>query len=85
MPNNELLRDMREIDPTVIESLGAILKPFKTVTVSISTEKSSSISLIRPLLHALMSSCRSGDVPSPGLHELRETMFNDLDKRLVIS
>lgn len=68
---------------SVVEELSKFLKPFKDSTAVMSTEKSSSVSLIRPLMKQLMNHCRQGDASIACIHELRETIYNDLDKRLV--
>ena len=81
LQNNDLLREMREIDTQVVEELSLILKPFKDCTMVMSTESSSSVSLIRPLLKKLMCHCRDGNTSVASLHELKETIYNDLDKR----
>ena len=83
LQNSDLLRDMRAIDIELIESLRDLLKPFKDVTVVMSSESSSSISLIRPLIKQLMENCDNSKVeemPAP-LHEMRQTIYNDLETR----
>ena len=60
---NDILREWRAVDPDVIDELIQVLAPFKTVTVLMSTEKSSSISLIRPLIHQLMDRLRASSPP----------------------
>ena len=72
------------MDPVCIEAVAEILKPFKEATTIMSTETSSSISLIRPLMLELMSSCRQltigEDVPA-SIREMGETIRNDLETR----
>ena len=78
-----LLKDIRLIDTELCGQLCKQLKPSKEVTVVMSTETSSSISLVRPLLKQLMSLCNNSgaDEMAASLHELRQTIFNDLDTR----
>lgn len=72
------------MDPVCIEAVAEILEPFKEATAIMSTETSSSISLIRPLMLELMSSCRQltigEDVPA-SIREMGETIRNDLETR----
>lgn len=66
-----------------METLRDLLKPFKEATVVMSTETSSSISLIRPLMKKLLSLCNNhgvGEMPA-ALHEMRQIMYNDLEAR----
>lgn len=82
---NELLKVMNQIAFDEVEALTAILKPFKHVTELMSTETSSSISLIRPLLHQLIGLVKP-DVTlndSPTIHRAKAVMFHDLESRLV--
>ena len=72
------------MDPVCIEAVAEILEPFKEATAIMSTETSSSISLIRPLMLELMTSCRQltigEDVPA-SIREMGETIRNDLETR----
>ena len=72
------------MDPVCIEAVAEILEPFKEATAIMSTETSSSISLICPLMLELMSSCRQltigEDVPA-SIREMGETIRNDLETR----
>lgn len=81
--NNDMLRQMNAVDIDFVEKLCTILKPFKEITLVMSSESSSCISLIRPLLDQLMKLCTStpehGD--SPCIHEMKHTIFNDLESR----
>lgn len=75
----------REIDPEVVEML-KILKPFKEITRVMSTESSSSISLIRPLHQQMMRNLRepTSEISlRASIHEMREIIRNDLETRLV--
>lgn len=78
------MRDWRDVDLEFIKMLCQILKPFKEATVIMSTESSASISLVRPLLHQLMAHCQAQSASmhsQPALHELCETIKNDLESR----
>ena len=72
------------MDPVCIGAVAEILEPFKEATAIMSTETSSSISLICPLMLELMSSCRQltigEDVPA-SIREMGETIRNDLETR----
>lgn len=85
LQKNDILGDIRDIDTAILDELSNVLKPFKNVTVVMSTELSSSVSLIRPLMRQLMVKCRE---PSsnhiPAIHEVKETIHNNLENRLVL-
>jgi hypothetical protein len=72
---------MNGVDVDVVEQLCALLKPFKMVTVIMSTETSSSISLLRPLLHQLMEHAKPevGDIPV--IHQTKAAIYHDMEKR----
>jgi hypothetical protein len=74
---------VRAIDTEIVEALCTLLKPYKDVTMVMSTESSSSISLIRPLLKQLMALCDNTAAPemAPAIHEMRQTLYNDLEAR----
>lgn len=70
-------------DIPVLEQLKSLLEPFKEATITMSTESSSSVSLIRPLLHSLINICKPdpqlNDVPV--IHQAKAVMYHDLEKR----
>ena len=74
---------MNTVDINLLEEICKLLKPFKDVTTVMSTESSSSVSLIRPLLMQLKDHCK----PTPELedlpliHEAKAAMFHDLETR----
>lgn len=74
---------MRAIDTSILESVCALLKPFNEATIVMSTESSSSVSLVRPLLKQLMASCdnKGADNMPASLRELRQRIYNDLELR----
>ena len=76
---------MRMIDTQLIEALRDTLAPFKTVTLVMSSESSSTASLIRPLHKQLMAICvdDSKDYYDSSLNEMKMTIHNDLDTRYV--
>ena len=87
LQNKTLLQKWREIDPEVIDELVEVLKPFKEITRVMSTESSSSISLIRPLHQQIMKNLRKPTTTESthrsSLHDMKETIRNDMEKRSV--
>ena len=83
LQHQELLKQIEMADVEILEMLEALLAPFKAVTLTMSTESSSSISLMRPLLHKLMTSCKPdvslGDLNV--IHEAKAAMYHDLKTR----
>lgn len=76
--NRDLLR---QID--LSEKVRDLLAPFKEATVVISSEISSSVSLIRPLLHKLLNVCRPTPEleDSPLIHRAKAVLYHDLETR----
>lgn len=77
---------MRQIDLSdndLLERLKQLLKPFKDVTVLMSSETSPTISLIRPLLSQLMRSVKPDSaLEDPAVvHEAKAFIYFDLDSR----
>lgn len=76
------MRAHNGIDIEVMELLCGILKPFKDVTNVMSTETSSSISLVRPLLHQLLELSKPGSASDPGvINNVKAGIHHDLEKR----
>ena len=79
------MKTLRGVETEILELLCDLLKLFKEVTVVMSTESSSSISLIRPLQKQLMELCDNSKIPPgtfpPAIHDMRQTLFNDLERR----
>lgn len=84
--NYDLGRELGTIDIRVMEVLRNLLRPFKDATVVMSTESSSSISLIRPLMKQLMRQCDNTGVEglAPSIHQVRQIIFNDMETRCVL-
>lgn len=81
----DLLKVMNNIDIDVLEKIVAILKPFKEVTVIMSSESCSSISLIRPLIHQLLKTVKPlpDDSDEPVIHQAKAYIYHDLEKRYL--
>ena len=76
------MRLHNSIDVGIMEQLCQLLKPFKDVTVIMSTETSSSISLIRPLLHQLIENVKpTPDVDPTIIHQMKAAIYHDLETR----
>ena len=83
----DLLKVMSQVDIDVLEKITDLLKPFKDATTIMSSETSSSVSLIRPLTHSLMTKIK----PDPAnedptvIHTAKATLYHDLEMRLAFS
>lgn len=77
----DLIRMNNAIDLDLMERLCQLLKPFKDVTLVISSEKSSSISLVRPLLSQLLSATVPSPNDLPMMNQVKATIHHDLEKR----
>lgn len=74
-----------KIDIEVLEDVAKVLLPFKEVTTIMSTESSSSISLIRPLLSSLMEHAKPSQGDSRMVHQSKAAIYHDLQKRLELT
>lgn len=83
LKSKDLLKQVEMSDVEILERMKNMLLPFKEVTTIISTESSSSVSLIRPLLHKLLQCCKPDtDLDDPAVvHEARATLYHDLELR----
>lgn len=73
------------LDMEAMELLCSLLKPFKDVTTIMSSESSSSISLMRPLLYRLMELSKPGSATDPGIiNNVKAGIHHDLEKRFVL-
>lgn len=77
------MKVMNKVDVTILEDVVSLLKPFYDVTNIMSSETSSSVSLIRPLHNQLMQVSK----PDPALenptaiHTAKASIFHDLETR----
>lgn len=72
----------RSISVEQLEEIVTLLKPFKEVTVMMSTEQSSTISLIRPILIQLMEVCKPvPNVDSTIIHTAKAAIYHDMETR----
>lgn len=79
---NDLIRLHNHIDIEVMEEIIEVVKPFKDTTQIMSTETSSSISLIRPLFHEMLEATKPmPDIDRNIIHEMKASMFHDLETR----
>lgn len=71
------------IDLDLLEKCAAILKPFKDVTVIMSSETSTTASLIRPLLHQLLTHVKpNADSNDPRIvHQSKAALYHHLELR----
>ena len=66
----------------MMEAIQNTMRPFKDVTVIMSSEHTSTASLIRSLHITPMNGCRSNtEYDNTAHHEMRMTMLHDLEKR----
>ena len=76
------MRLYNSLDIEQLEEMCELLKQFKDVTLIMSSEKSSSVSLIRPLLHQLLENTKPlPDVNIPLVHQTKAAIYHDLEKR----
>ena len=72
----------RSISVEQLEEIVTLLKPFKEVTVMMSTEQSSTISLICPILIQLMEVCKPvPNVDSTIIHTAKAAIYHDMETR----
>lgn len=70
------------LDIALLDEMCVLLKPFKDVTQILTTEKSSSISLLRPLLNQLLEHVKPQvDVNTPIIHQTKALIHHDLETR----
>ena len=75
----DLIRDHGRLDMDLLESCVEVLKPFKDVTVLMSSEISATAPLIKPLLSQLMGLSKPESDDPPSRHQA--TFYHDLEKR----
>lgn len=74
---------MGQVDLEVLDNCSSILRPFKDVTVLMSSESTTTASLIRPLLHQLVAHSKptaEAEDP-PVIHQARAALYHDLETR----
>lgn len=81
----DMLRNHSRIDIDLLERFTLVLKPFKDVTVLMSTQVNVSSSLVKPLLNQLMKHAKPKDSEPPVLHQAKATLFHDLQARYKLN
>ena len=67
----------------LVEAAMNVLKIFKDVTTMMSSQRQSTASLIKPLLHRLMQVARPVEEDQQPIHQAKATLFHDLEKRYI--
>lgn len=79
----DLLRTLTHIDLDILDRCAVILRPFKDVTVFMSSETSTTASLILPLLQQLTANAKpdvdAGDPPV--IHNAKAALYHNLETR----
>lgn len=81
--NKELLKQHAKVDLEILEAVRDVLKVFESTTVEMSSQRKSTASLVKPLLHTLMVSSRPKEGEAPALHQAKATLYHDLESRYV--